>query len=119
MQIASYTGILFGGTHINATCAGTNTFGGGFVHAAAGYTYYTGAAFDFGDPLFGLLGTDASLQFLIQITGTVKKPGKCGWVIYEGPDGVSNYLLNSGPCTLLSRPDEIRSVAGAKSSTSR
>jgi len=116
MNIANYTGILFGGNHNNDNCAGDVSHGGGFRHAAAGYTVYTGAAFDFGDPLFGRSGSNSSLQILLQVTGTVKRPGICGWVIYYGPDGVSNYYLNSGACTLVSRP--VR-TGGTKASTSR
>ena len=104
MSIANYSGIIFGGTHWNANGAGLNTHGGGFIHGAPGYTVYTGAAFDFGDPLFGLGGSNSSLQYLLQVAGSVKHPVKCGWVIYYGPDGVSNYYLNSGYCTLVSRP---------------
>jgi hypothetical protein len=104
MSIATYTGAIFGGTHWNANGAGLNTHGGGFRHAAPGFTYYTGGAFDFSDPLFGLEGSNSSLQFLLQVTGTPARPGICGWTLYYGPDGVSNYLLNLGTCTLVSRP---------------
>jgi hypothetical protein len=116
MNIANFTTISFGGNHNNDNCAGDVSHGGGFKHAAAGYTYYTGAAFDFGDPYFGRVGTNASLQILLSVAGTVKAPIHCGWVIYYGPDGVANYYLNSGLCTIVSRP--VR-MGGTKSSTMR
>ncbi|MFZ0687606.1 MAG: hypothetical protein WAM89_18840 [Terriglobales bacterium] len=121
MSIASYTGIIFGGYHIYPSGCGPseNLNGGGFVHAAAGYTYYTGAAFDFSDITFAVEGVNSSLQFLLQVAGTTKHTTKCGWTIYAGEDGVGNYFINEGTCTLVSRPDQIRSVAGAKATTDR
>ena len=114
MNIANYTGIIFGGNHNNYDCAGSVAHGGGFRHAAPGYTVYTGAAFDFMDWIFA--SRNSSLQFLLQVSGTVRRPGPCGWVIYYGPDGVGNYYLNSGGCTLVSRP--VR-TGGTKSTTMR
>ena len=116
MSVANYTTISFGGNHNNDNCGGDISHGGGFKHAAAGYTYYTGAAFDFSDPYFGRIGTNSSLQFLLQVAGTPAKPVKCGWTLYYGPDGVANYLLNYGLCTLVSRP--VR-MGGTKSTTMR
>jgi hypothetical protein len=115
VSIANYTGIIFGDTHNVSACGYTNTYGGGFRHAAAGYTYYTGAAFDVGDAFYSYeLGINATYQVLLQVTGTVKKPGLCGWVYYDGPDGVSNYYDNSGTCTIVSRPSSREEVQGLK-----
>jgi hypothetical protein len=119
MYINNPSGPIFGGQHINATCSGANTNGGGFVHGAPGFTYYPNTAYDFSDPLFGLLGENSSIQFLLQVKGTVKKPVECGWVIYYGFDGSGNYLLNAGPCTIVSGVDAIKHIPGAKSTTSR
>jgi len=120
MSIAKYTGIIFGGTHNFTACSLTDTNGGGFRHAAAGYTVYSGAAFDFSDPFFGYEeATNSSLQYLLQVTGTVKKPGICGWANYKGDDGVSNYLIAAGYCTLVSRPLGAGEAPGLKPSTSR
>lgn len=116
MSVASSTNISFGGVHINDNCAGDFSNGGGFKHAAAGFTYYTGAAFDFSDPFFGRNGSNSSLQFLLSVAGTVAHPIHCGWTLYYGPDGVGNYLLNSGLCTIVSRP--VRQ-GGTKSTTMR
>jgi hypothetical protein len=117
MSIASYSGIIFGGNHNNANCHGAVIHGGGFRHAAAGYTYYSGAAFDFSDPLLGYTyATNSSLQYLLQVSGTPSHPGPCGWANYKGSDGVGNYLVHSGTCTLVSRP--VR-AGGTKSSATR
>jgi hypothetical protein len=117
MSVATTTTIAFGGVHHNDNCAGDFSNGGGFKHGAAGYTYYIGSAYDFGDPLFGREGINSSLQFLLSVAGTVTHPVHCGWTLYEGPDGVGNYLLNLGTCTIVSRP--VRQGGGTKSTTMR
>jgi hypothetical protein len=117
MYINNPSGIIFGGQHILGNCV-NNQNGGGFVHAAAGYTYYTGVAYDFSDPLFGLDGSNSSLQYLLQVAGTVKRTTKCGWAIYYGPDGSNNYLLNYGTCSIVSGVAK-HEGAGLKSSASR
>lgn len=118
LAVNNPAGLSFGGTHLLGDCV-NNQFGGGFKHAAATFTYYTGSAYDFSDPLFGLQGFNSSLQFLVQVSGTVKRPGKCGWVLYYGPDGVNNYLLNLGTCTRIADAHAIVRSPGLKASTSR
>jgi hypothetical protein len=108
------SGIVFGGTHLLGDCA-NNFFGGGFIHTAPGFTFYPGKVYDFSDPLFGLFGINASIEFLVNIKPSKKK--NCGWVIYEGPDGVGNYFLNAGTCTKVANAKAL--LKGTKSSTNR
>jgi hypothetical protein len=103
---------IFGGTHNFGDCA--NNFNiGGFKHGVATvYQTGTGAVIDAGDPLFGLFGVNASLQFLIN-----KNNLQCSWIIYSGSDGVGNYVVNVGTCTKVVGP--IKRGAGVKSSAGR
>ena len=112
IYIAHLDAHAFAGVHLLGDCA-NNFYGGGFKSAAPGWTYYTGAADQFSDPLYGIYGINASLEFLMQVSG--KK--KCAWVIWEGPDGVSLYFINAGLCTKIA--DSKALVKGTKSSTGR
>ena len=116
MAVHNPSGISFGGTHILGNCV-NNYYGGGFKHGATGFTYYAGSAYDFSDPLYGMEGINSSLQYLLSVTGTARRPGNCGWVIYEGPDGVGIYLLNYGTCTRVANAAAISGKG--KSSASR
>ena len=114
VSIANNNNVIFGGVHNLTSCPYNNRNGGGFKHAAAGYTYYTGAAFDFSDTFAASLGYNESQEVLINVAGTPTHPVKCGWVYYTGNDGVGNYYTNSGLCTIVSRPLSRQQVKGLK-----
>jgi len=105
---------IFGGTHLMADCF-QDILGGGFKHGLAPvYQTGTGAVLDFSDPLFGLNGDNSSLQIILNVNN-----GQCSWVIYYGPDGVGNYVLNAGTCTKVASKAAIARRPGLKSSTQR
>jgi hypothetical protein len=104
--------ILVGGLHVLGDCV--NNFNvGGFKHGISPTVQYpgsTGAVLDVSDPLLGLFGIDASLQFLINTNFHT-------WTIYEGPDGVGNYLLNEGTYSNAAKP--MTKGVGTKASVTR
>src|SRR5262249_4519374 len=103
---------ILGGTHYLGDCA-NNFFGGGFKHGLASvYQTGLGAVVDFSDPLYGMYGINASLQFIFNFNH-----GQCSWVIYDGPDGVGNYVVNVGTCTKVAAP--LKKKPGMKYSAQR
>jgi hypothetical protein len=100
---------IVGGTHNFFDCANTEAVGG-FKHALSpAYQLSTGAVLDVSDEQLGIFGIWASSQYNISTNNHT-------WVLWYGPDGVGNYVLNYGT---YSNAAPAKKGAGTKASGQR
>ena len=101
---------LIGGTHNFFDCANTEAVGG-FKHGLnAAYQLSTGAVLDVSDEQLAIFGLWASSQYNISTNNHT-------WVLWYGPDGVGNYVLNAGTYSNAAAPT--KKGAGSKATGQR